>query len=110
MDELRALIDSVATGDGARAAPVDPSDRAEGQRRDRRTRRVRDAELRFGFAVLAERYREELEVAPGARSAVAVQAGEAIDRLRGVTAALVRNPDEKLLLQNLLLHLPRLGN
>ena len=109
-DELRALIDSVAAGDGARAAPVDPSDRAEGQRRDRRTRRARDAELRFGFAVLAERYREELEVAPGAPSAAAVQAAEAIDRLRGVTAALVRNPDEKLLLQNLLLHLPRLGN
>ncbi len=108
VDELRGLIDSVATGDAARAEPIDPGDRAEGQRRDRRHRRARDAELRFGFAVLAERYREELEVAPEASPEVAVQAAEAIDRLRGVTAALVRNPDEKLLLQNLLLHLPRL--
>ena len=105
-DELRALVDSVA--DGVRAEPADAADRAEGQKRDRRRRAARDAELRFGFAVLAERYRQELEGSVGAPSAVAVQAAGAIDRLRDITAALVRNPDEKLLLQNLLLHLPRL--
>ena len=106
VDELRALVDSVAAG-GAQTA--DPADRAEGQKRDRRHRRARDAELRFGFAVLAERYRQDLTDAGGAAPAVAVQAADAIDRLRGATAALVRNPDEKLLLQNLLLHLPKLG-
>ena len=107
VDGLRALIDSAAEA-GPGAEPADPPNRAEGQRRDRRHRRARDAELRFGFAVLAERYREELEASAGASSAVAAQAAEAIDRLRDASAALVRNPDEKLLLQNLLLHLPRL--
>jgi len=109
--ELRALIDSVAAESQPKAAdPADPADRAEGQRRDRRRRRARDAELRFGFAVLAERYRRDLTGAAGGAGsspAVAAQAAEAIDRLRSATAALVRNPDEKLLLQNLLLHLPR---
>jgi len=92
--------------------------RAERQRRDRRQRRARDAELRFGFAILAERYRELLDVEaagpadfPEHSAATAVPRGgpvaEALDRLREATASLVRNPDEKLLLQHLLLSLPR---
>lgn len=105
VDELRALIDSVATE--SQPEPADPADRAAGQRRDRRHRRARDAELRFGFAVLAERYRQDLTGAAGASPGVAGQAAGAIDRLRDATAALVRNPDEKLLLQDLMLHLPR---
>lgn len=106
VDELRSLIDAAAA-DRARAEPAEPADRAAGQRRDRRHRRERDAELRFGFAVLAQRYRDTLGVPAGALTPVA-EAADAIDRLREAAAALVRNPDEKLLLQNLLLHLPRL--
>ena len=106
VDDLRALIDAAAA-DRTDAEPADPADRAAGRRRDRRHRRARDAELRLGFAVVAQRYREELSPA-GAGPASTERAGEAIDRLRDATAALVRNPDEKLLLQNLLLHLPRL--
>ena len=92
--------------------------RTERQRRDRRRRRVREAELRFGFAILAERYRELLDVTaagpadlPENSPATAVPLGGpvavALDRLREATASLVRNPDEKLLLQHLLLSLPR---
>ncbi len=115
---------SVASS-GSGSDPVDLGDegagsggRAERQRRDRRQRRVRDTELRFGFAILAERYRELLDVAaagpadfPEYSPATAVALGgpvaEALDRLREATASLVRNPDEKLLLQHLLLSLPR---
>ena len=66
--------------------------------------------------MLAERYRELLDGSAGDRrgstgelpaTAVATVA-EALDLLRSASEALVRNPDEKLLLQNLLLHLPRL--
>ena len=145
------------------AGPVASTRRSERERSDRRRRRARDAELRFGFAVLAERYRELLDVETGERPDGApvgdldapdgepgdVAAGdrtrlstgatvgrgsaparglaaddrprsstaasgppagaiaEALALLRESAAALVRNPDEKLLLQNLLLHLPR---
>ncbi|MCY4102628.1 MAG: hypothetical protein OXG55_05070 [bacterium] len=137
-DGLRALIDAAAeeapgaTPDpagqvapgpahadpgGREAGPTTSSARVERQRSDRRQRRVRDAELRFGFAVLAERYREMLEAATGgsagSRASAPAQpaqpggpAAGALELLREATAALVRNPDEKLLLQNLLLHLP----
>ncbi len=97
------------------AGPATSAARTERQRSDRRRRRARDAELRFGFALLAERYGELLEAATdgsaGSRVAGAAHPAEsaagALRLLREATAALVRNPDEKLLLQNLLLHLPR---
>lgn len=142
VDGLRTLIDSVegasvpasgATSDPAGSTAPDPGQedsgdpgagptgaprRAERQRSDRRRRRAREAELRFGFALLAERYRELLDGATGERprSPTATPApppgavAEALALLGTSTAALVRNPDEKLLLQNLLLHLPRLDD
>ena len=125
VDELRGLIDAAEAAPAAAEAD-EPVDRTEDQRRRRQRRRVRDAELRFGFAVLAERYREALHPTVGGPSAPSVtppapsvappsaepptvtpgQAGESIDRLRAAAAALVRNPNEKLLLQDLLTHLP----
>ena len=94
---------AAGSGSGDPAAGLTGSaGRAERQRSDRRHRRAREVELRFGLAVLAERYREPLEAAADGPAA------EALAQLREATAALVRNPDEKLLLQNLLLHLPRL--
>ncbi|MDE0654329.1 MAG: hypothetical protein OXI26_11835 [bacterium] len=139
VDGLRALIDAaVDAAAGAAADPAGPTapeparedsgdpgadptgagGRAERQRSDRRRRRVRDAELRFGFAVLAERYHQLLDTAAGSRPGSSTftsvppegAVGDALALLRESTAALVRNPDEKLLLQNLLLHLPRLDD
>ena len=112
VDELRGHIDAAESA--ATAAPAaDPAestdftDRAESQRRRRLGRRVRDAELRFGFAVLADRYREALNpTAATPPTAAPAQAGEAIDRLRAAAEALIRNPNEKLLLQDLLIGLP----
>ena len=134
VDGLRALIDAAAeeapgvipdlggpahADSGEReAGPTTSTAKAERQRTDRRRRRVRDAELRFGFAVLAERYGALLGAATddsaGSRASDPAQAAQpggsaagALELLREATGALVRNPDEKLLLQNLLLHLPR---
>lgn len=114
VDELRGLIDAAEAAPAAAEAD-EPVDRTEDQRRRRQRRRVRDAELRFGFAVLAGRYCEALHPAAGGSPAAspptgppavtAGQAGEAIDRLRAAAEALVRNPNEKLLLQDLLTHL-----
>ncbi len=125
VDDLRAQIDasvaatsiSAATADSTPAAGTGASGpetsgdgggsvagaggRTESQKQDRRKRLARDTELRFGFAVLAERYSELLDT-----SAVG-QVEDALELLRKAKAALARNPDEKLLLQNLLLHLPR---
>ena len=139
VDGLRALIDAAAEAateeapgvipdpagpahadSGEReAGPTTAAAKAERQRSDRRRRRARDAELRFGFAVLAERYGELLGAAtdgsagsrapdPAHPAQPGGSAAGALELLREATGALLRNPDEKLLLQNLLLHLPRL--
>ena len=73
-------------------------------RHRRETRRLRTDELRFGFTMLAERYREELV---GGRPRVGAQA---IDALADASEALDRNPNEALLLQALLVRLGRLTN
>jgi DNA polymerase-3 subunit delta' len=64
-------------------------------------RQIRTEELRFGLASVASRYRELL-VAGGH----VVGPMDAIGRLRVAADALVRNPNEALLLQGLLLDLP----
>ena len=115
VDELRELIEAAtaaATADVADGGSGVPDGFAEAGRessegRDRRRRRARDAELRFGLAVLAGHYAEQIS-APDVGADRADAAAEALDLLRTSAAALIRNPDEKLLLQNLLLHLPRL--
>ena len=69
-------------------------------RQRRELRQFRTEELRFGFATLASRYREII---------VSDQSGEvaprAVDRLSRSSDALIRNPNEALLLQALLLEL-----
>ncbi len=72
-------------------------------RHKREARRLRDDELRFGFAVLAARYRAEID-AGDAQPALA-----AIDALRDAADALLRNPNEALQLQRLFLRLPPLS-
>jgi DNA polymerase-3 subunit delta' len=68
-------------------------------RHKRETRRLRDDELRFGFAVLAAHYRNLVEAG---ESSAAI---DAIDALRDTTEALLRNPNESLQLQRLFLRL-----
>lgn len=112
--ELSAMIDDAQT-------PLDARHRAEldelaarekvtGQRgsgrRDiearhrREVRRLRTDELRFGFAVLADRYRERLVASSDPRRAL-----QAIGALAAAAEALDRNPNEALQLQALMIRL-----
>ncbi|HSH58088.1 MAG TPA: hypothetical protein VK988_00285, partial [Acidimicrobiales bacterium] len=72
----------------------------------RALRRQRTEELRFGLATLAARYRDELSSA--GRELAALLA--AVDAITAAAAALVRNPNETLLLQALLVGLPPVGS
>jgi DNA polymerase-3 subunit delta' len=71
----------------------------------REQRRHRAEELRFGLATLADRYRSAVTDGSAPADAV-IGAVQAIDRS---AEALVRNPNETLLLQGLLLRLPALS-
>jgi DNA polymerase-3 subunit delta' len=71
----------------------------------RELRRQRAEELRFGLATLADRYRRAVTDGTG-RPEDVISAVQAIDRS---AEALVRNPNETLLLQGLLLRLPTLS-
>jgi len=74
-------------------------------RHKRELRRLRTDELRFGLAMLSGAYRDALV----ASSADARACADAVDALRVAAENLVRNPNETLLLQALLLRLPPLG-
>lgn len=78
------------------------SGRAHTEARQRReARQFRTEELRFGLATLAARYRPR----PGAADPARLRA---VDRLRRTYQDLIRNPNEALALQALLLDLPPL--
>lgn len=72
-------------------------------RHKRELRRLRTDELQFGLRVLAQRYGRELSEGGGA------QLVDAIGRLRDANEALIRNPNETLLLHNLFWNLPTLN-
>lgn len=115
VDEVRGLIDDAMEAiREIHASELTEMERREEQfgargsgRRDlvdhhkRVERQFRTEELRFGLATLASRYRELL-VAGGPVGGPM----EAIGRLRTAADALVRNPNEALLLQGLLVDLP----
>lgn len=71
-------------------------------RHKRELRRLRTEEVRFGLRVLARRYSRAL-AAGGGRELV-----DAVSRLRQANDALIRNPNETLLLHNLFWGLPPL--
>lgn len=113
VEELRALIDEAQGPIDARHA-TELEDLAEREerlgtrgsgRRDleaaqkREIRRVRMDELRFGMATLAGVYRDRLRESPGSRDLAA------LDVLRDTNEALIRNPNEALLLQAMFLRL-----
>jgi DNA polymerase-3 subunit delta' len=118
VDEIRASIDDAgAPLAEAQAREVDAlqerieryGQRGSGQRdletRHRRAaRRLRMDELRLGFEELADRYRAEL---PTTADPAEVVAG--LQALQHAIEALIRNPSEELLLQSVLLRLPRLS-
>ncbi len=70
----------------------------------RQVRRHRTAELRFGLGVLAAQYRDRLATAADPAPLV-----EAIGAIHAASEALVRNPNELLLLQALVVGLPPLS-
>ena len=75
-------------------------------RHKREVRRFRSAELRFGLATLAATYRDALVAdAPGRDPGRIV---DALARIDEAALALARYPNETLLLQNLVAHLPPL--
>lgn len=81
------------------------SGRGDLEKKHRRIeRQFRTEELRFGFATLASRYRDSMlfdEPSGGPLNAV--------ERVRRTADALIRNPNEALLLQALLLDLPTIS-
>jgi len=83
---------------GAGPASKDLEDRHK-----REQRRLRADELRFGLATLAARYRDELATHPRPREIV-----DGLRRIQAAAEALIRNPNETLLLTALFLELPPL--
>jgi DNA polymerase-3 subunit delta' len=74
------------------------------ERHRREQRRVRADELRAGLAILAGAYRARL-AAPGLQPRRIAALLSAIDAITEATASLVRNPNETLLVQSLLIAL-----
>ena len=72
-------------------------------RQKREQRRLRTDELRAGLAVLSAAYRDRAVAAASPRAAAAAIA--AADAVHAAAASLIRNPNEALLLQALLLRL-----
>ena len=75
-------------------------------RHKRELRRHRTDELRVGLATMAATYRDAL--VGGTASSVDDAAG-AVQRIHGALESLERNPNERLLLENLLWSLPAPG-
>jgi DNA polymerase III subunit delta' len=75
-------------------------------RHKREQRRHRAAELRFGLATLATRYRTALDE----RTASPTDVIAAVAAIDAATEAMARNPNETLLLQALFLQLPPLAS
>jgi DNA polymerase-3 subunit delta' len=114
---LRALIDDaqvpLADRHAAEAAELDAREQELGlrgsgrrtleERQRREVRLLREDELRLGLATLAGRYRDRLLEAGDPEPAV-----RALGRLNEAAAALIRNPNEALLLEALFLDLPPL--
>jgi DNA polymerase-3 subunit delta' len=118
VDDIRAGIDDAAAplagAQTREAAELNERIERYGQRgsgqRDlearhrREQRRLRTDELRLGFEELADRYRAELATTADPTGVV-----DGLQALQHAIEALIRNPSEELLLQSLLLRLPRLG-
>ena len=118
VEEVRGLIDDASKAKVKQhEAELDALDAREEQlgtrgsgrkdleaRHRRELRQFRTEELRFGLSTLATRYREAIVADPERARLL-----DAVDALRQTQDALVRNPNEALALQALLLRLPALA-
>lgn len=118
VEELRTMIDDASTARVARhdeeLAALEAreeqlgtrgSGRREMETRHRRElRQYRTDELRFGLATLARRYHAAIAGGDPRQGPL-----DAVDRIRRAAEALIRNPNEALLLQALFVRLPPLG-
>ncbi len=95
-DEMQVLAEQ-SEALGLRTSPT----REFEIRRRREQRQLRTDELRFGLATLAARYREMIVKGDERRSLLT-----AVDDIRQATSALIRNPNEALVLQSLFGKLP----
>jgi DNA polymerase III subunit delta' len=95
------LLEETAAGSGERGVRG-RADIVARQRREQR--RVRTDELRAGLATLAAVYRDRVLSSPGAPARIH-SAVAAVDAIDATADALVRNPNEHLLLESLLLRL-----
>jgi DNA polymerase III subunit delta' len=117
VEELRTMIDDASAARVARhgeelAALEEREERlgtrGSGRREmetrhKRELRQYRTAEVRFGLATLARRYREAIVSGDPRQGPL-----DAVDAIRSSAEALVRNPNESLLLQALFMRLPPL--
>ncbi|MBW3668703.1 MAG: hypothetical protein KY443_05765 [Actinobacteria bacterium] len=111
---LETIVEPLAARHAAELAELDERAKAYGERglgrkemvdrHKREQRRARTDELRFGLSALAGAYRDRLLA--GGRAAGALAALEAIT---AANEGLIRNPNETLLLQALLLRLGQAG-
>ena len=76
------------------------------ERHKRELRRLRTDEFRTGLATMAATYRDALV---GGTATSVDEAAGAVHRIHGALASLERNPNERLLLENLLWSLPAVG-
>jgi DNA polymerase III subunit delta' len=90
--ELEARVERLGERGAGRADLV--------ARHRRELRRLRDDELRFGLATVARRYHAELLQRPDD------DAERALAAIQAAAEALIRNPNEALLLESLALELP----
>lgn len=121
--ELRAAIDDASTAlQGVQAAEVAAMEervarygqrgagaKALEERHRRQLRRLRTDELRMGLGELARAYRDLLVDGTGGDGPAPDEVGDALAAIWEAVDALVRNPNEELLLQALLLRLPSVG-
>jgi DNA polymerase-3 subunit delta' len=118
VEELRMMIDDAAAARVARhdeeiAALEEREEqlgtRGSGRREmetrhKRELRQYRTDEIWFGLATLARRYRESIAAGDPRQGPL-----DAVDRIRSAAEALIRNPNEALLLQALFVRLPPLS-
>ncbi len=105
-EEELSELGEAATAMGERGIP---GRRELDERHRREQRRVRTDELRFGLSSLADSYRDRLRAATAEGTGSVAACLGAIEAIHDAGEALIRNPNESLLLQALLLRLSALA-
>jgi DNA polymerase-3 subunit delta' len=108
-EESRSMVD----GPRALSERALPGRKEITERQHREERRWRTDEIRSGLGVLARAYRDRLADALGRPNPAGVAAAKGCEQATGLiteaAAALIRNPNERLMLESLLVRLGKLG-